>query len=293
MQNTLKIIAIAASVALSLNGLNEAYAKETGKKISKKKDVNPIVIKAGEKIVRLNDLKKMQSEDAQLRNAPFEMIFTLLRSGTLAEILIDDAVKKDKTLKSDPEVKKLQKKCMTQVKRDVYMKKQIEKRLKDSDVKKEYTKFASEYKKQKALDLKHILVPTKEEAAKLIGKIKKGEDFDKLAKKHSKDPNSKAGKSLGFLTKAELPPSFSEVAYRLKVGQVADVPVKSEFGFHVIKLMGKKAATPPTYKTIEKDIRNSLAQLRAQEILKDLVANNKVEIFEIDGTPANLQVKTK
>lgn len=288
MQNKFRILLTATAIVFSFAQTTEIYAEKT----SKKSTPNPIIIKTGSKTVRLNDLKKMQEGDPQLKNAPFEMIFTLLRSGTLAEILIDEAVKKQPALKNDPEVKKLQQKCMTQVMRDVYMKKAIEKRLKDSDVKAEYKKFAAEYKKQKALDLKHILVPTKEEAAKLIGKIKKGADFDTLAKKYSKDPNSKEGKSLGFLTKSELPPSFAEVALRLKKGQLSDVPVKSEFGWHVIMLKDTKPATPPAYSAIEQDIRNSLVQARAQEILKDLVAKNKVDIFEIDGTPASLQVTT-
>ncbi len=286
MQKRFNIIMVASTVLLSLAGISKTYTAP--------ENTNPTILKFNDgTVIKLSDIKKIQQEEPQLKSAPFEMIFTALRSKALVEKLVDKAASKDKALQNHPDVKKVQEMCRIQGTRDVYMKKEVEKRLKGSEIKSEYNKYAAEYKKQEALDLKHILVSSKEEAAKLIGRIKKGEKFDALAKKYSQDPNSKKGKSLGFLTKSELPPSFAEVAYALKKDSIANTPVQSEFGWHVIFLKDKKPATPPKYSEMQEEIKTAIMQAKAQEILQELIKKEKVKIFEIDGTPVLMQTQKK
>ena len=85
----------------------------------------------------------------------------------------------------------------------------------------------------------HILVDSETQANRLLNMIKAGKSFDRLAKKHSKCPSGKKGGDLGFFGKGMMVPEFETVAFALNIGDVS-TPVKTQFGYHLIKVTGKK-----------------------------------------------------
>src|SRR4030095_1849 len=91
---------------------------------------------------------------------------------------------------------------------------------------------------------RHILVETEDEAKAVIAELKKGGDFAELAKTKSKDPGSADGGDLGYFTKDQMVPEFSEVAFKLDKGALSD-PVKSQFGWHIIKVEDKSERHTP------------------------------------------------
>ncbi len=92
-------------------------------------------------------------------------------------------------------------------------------------------------------------MPTEDEAKAALARVKKGEDFAKVADEVSKDPGSQGG-DLGWFTKDKMVPEFAAAAFKLEPGQVSD-PVKSEFGWHVIKLEGKREKSFPALRSGE------------------------------------------
>jgi peptidyl-prolyl cis-trans isomerase C len=106
---------------------------------------------------------------------------------------------------------------------------------------------------------RHILVKTEEEAKEIEKKLKKGGDFAKLAKEKSEDKSSGAnGGDLGWFTADKMVPEFSKAAFALKKGETS-VPVKSDFGWHVIQLEDRRKVTPPTFEQMKDHLTQELS----------------------------------
>lgn len=140
----------------------------------------------------------------------------------------------------------------------------------EAEAKAEYDKFkaqstGTEYR------ARHILVESEDEAKKLIGQIKGGGKFDELAKKHSKDPGSGAnGGDLDFAKPESYVPEFSKALVALKKGEMTDTPVKTQFGYHIIRLDDVREAQFPEYSAVKPQIEQRLAQVKLQKYQEDL-----------------------
>ena len=110
---------------------------------------------------------------------------------------------------------------------------------------------------------RHILVETEDEAKAVLAELKKGADFAELAKAKSKDPGSADGGDLGYFTKDQMVPEFAEVAFKLDKGELSD-PVKSQFGWHVIKVEDKRERQPPEFDKV-KDAARELSGAQVAE----------------------------
>lgn len=111
-----------------------------------------------------------------------------------------------------------------------------------------YEKNKDEFKVQEEVKASHILVKTEQEARDILAKLKAGADFAKLAAEHSQDPGSKSqGGDLGYFPRGRMVPEFEKAAFELRPGQIS-APVKSQFGYHIIKVFDRK---PPRQKSFE------------------------------------------
>ncbi len=157
--------------------------------------------------------------------------------------------------------------------------------MSEDDLKKYYEEHKEDFKKDREINTRHILLKTEEEAKQVQAKLQKGEDFTELAKKYSIDPNVRqTGGEIGFQPKGSLIPEFENAAHKLtKVGQVSGI-VKTQFGYHIIRLEGVK---PPSYVSLE-EVKDFIKQKNAQEkqkevlekYLEELKKNSKITINE-------------
>ena len=147
----------------------------------------------------------------------------------------------------------------------------------DADAKAEYDKFvaANSGKEYKA---RHILVETEDQANKILADLKKGAKFEDIAKKQSKDPGSGAnGGDLDWASPASFVPEFSEAMVKLGKGEMTQKPVKSQFGYHIIRVDDIRQAQLPKFEEVKPQIVQQLQQQRLQKYQEELRAKAKVE----------------
>jgi len=135
---------------------------------------------------------------------------------------------------------------------------------------------------QEEVRARHILVETEEEAKAILEQIKGGADFATLAKEKSKDPGGADGGDLGYFTKDQMVPEFSEVAFKLEKGQLSD-PVKSQFGWHVIKVEDKRDRQPPEFDKVKDQLESFVVRRQQSQLITKLRAEGKIERI---GAPA-------
>jgi peptidyl-prolyl cis-trans isomerase C len=124
---------------------------------------------------------------------------------------------------------------------------------------------------------RHILVDDEAKAKDLIAQLDKGGNFEQLAKDNSSDGSSTEGGDLGWFNPNQMVKPFSDAVQQLEVGKYTAAPVKSEFGYHVIKLEEKRPTAPPPYDTVKPQLAPLVNQKKFETYLKDLVAKAKVE----------------
>ena len=127
--------------------------------------------------------------------------------------------------------------------------------------------------------VRHILVKTEDQAKNLIQRINKGADFGKLAQEFSEDTSNKAqGGLLGWVVPRSFVPTFGTAFTALKAGEVGQSPVRTQFGFHVVKLEAKRAAKLyPTFETQKPVIQNALANQQVQKHFQEIIKKAKVQ----------------
>lgn len=147
----------------------------------------------------------------------------------------------------------------------------------EADAKAEYDKFKAqasgvEYR------ARHILVETEDQAKALIAKIKGGASFEELAKTESKDPGSGAnGGDLDFAKPDAYVPEFGQAMAALKKGEMTETPVKTQFGWHIIKLEDTREAAFPAFDEVKPQILQRLAQVKLQQFQQDLRTKAKTD----------------
>src|ERR1700736_6036265 len=146
----------------------------------------------------------------------------------------------------------------------------------DAAMKKVYEEAAKQITDEQEVHARHILVESEDEAKAVADELKKGADFAELAKKKSKDPGASDGGDLGFFTKDQMVPEFSAVAFALEPGKISD-PVKSQFGWHIIKVEEKRNRKAPDFDQVKGQIETYVTRKAQADYVAKLREAAKVE----------------
>ena len=146
----------------------------------------------------------------------------------------------------------------------------------DDAMKKVYDEASKQITGEQEVRARHILVETEDEAKAIKAELDKGADFAELAKKKSKDPGASDGGDLGFFTKEQMVPEFSAVAFALEPGKISD-PVKSQFGWHIIKVEEKRNRKAPDFEQVKAQIETYVTRKAQADYVAKLREAAKVE----------------
>ena len=166
---------------------------------------------------------------------------------------------------------------------DQYLDQEAKKAVTPEAARKLYDETVKSVPAEQEVRARHILVENEEDAKKAVTRVKGGEDFAKVAGELSTDPGSKTdGGDLGFFTKDRMVEPFAEAAFKLDAGQISD-PVKSQFGWHVIKVEEKRTKPAPSFEETKDQVETYLARKAQQDLIVGLRKDAKIERLDDKG----------
>jgi peptidyl-prolyl cis-trans isomerase C len=247
---------------------------------------DPVVARVDGEEIKLSDISDaMKGLPEQYRGMPAPVLYPQLLE-QLVERKAVAIVARKQGLDKDPGVKREIARAEDLALQNALLTRDISPLVTEAAIHARYDRDVKDKPGEEEVHAEHILVPSEDEAKAVIAELKKGGDFAALAKTHSKDPGSANGGDLGWFKAGDMLPEFSAAAFALKPGQFTETPVKTRFGWHVIKLEERRQAPPPTFEQAHDELRQTMIQEALRKILADATAQVKVERFNMDGAPA-------
>jgi peptidyl-prolyl cis-trans isomerase C len=161
-----------------------------------------------------------------------------------------------------------------------YIEQEIAAKVTDEAVRARYDKQVAETPATNEVRARHIIVETEDEAKAIIAELDAGGDFEAIAKEKSKDGAAAQGGDLGYFAEGRMVPEFEQAAFALDVGKYSTEPVKTQFGWHVIKVEDKRTQQPPAFEQVAEQFRTLLLRETYFERVTALRESASVEIAD-------------
>lgn len=230
----------------------------------------------------MKKVKPLIDNDPNLRGKTFSELDKKIQTALIHDFVNAKLIKNEAKQAKIENTKDFQQQ-LSEIKKDlairIFVKRYIDQHVTGKDIKEAYDKYIAALKGKKQVKAKHILVNTEKEAKDIKQRIKKGEKFNTLAKKHSKDLGTKdKGGELDYFTPDQIDPNFAIVAFSLKKGQVSD-PVKSNAGWHIIEFIDQRDYPIPTEAEAYNGLKQNLGQEALLKYIEELNKKYNVKIL--------------
>src|SRR5215469_7194847 len=246
---------------------------------------NPVVALVDGTELRLSDVQAAQQNlPPQAQKLSLEQIYPMLLDRLVDGMLITEAGRKEH-LDRDPEVQERLKRYEDRLIQEAYINRAVKPAETDDRLRTRYEAFLKEKPAGEEIHARQILLATEADAKSVIDELNKGADFAALAKKYSKDPGAETGGDLGYFGHDDMVKEFADAAFALPKGQYSKTPVKTEFGWHVIKVEDRRTGKPPSFEEAREQLSRDLAHEIIDAKLHDLRGAAKIEEFGLDGKP--------
>src|SRR6478609_3542470 len=259
-------------------------------------DKDPVVAKVNGIEIHQSDLAVAEDEAGQIPPMSPEAKQDYLVQFVADMILVSKAAD-DKKLGDGPEFKRKLEFARKKLLMEGLLQSVGKQGLTDAAMHQVYDEAVKQIGDEKEVHARHILfrAPTGDDKAgkeaedkvkAVIARLKKGEDFAKVAGEVTEDPSGKAnGGDLGYFTKDQMVPEFSDAAFKLDAGQISE-PVKTQFGWHVIKVEEKRTKPAPKFEDVKPQIENFVTRKAQAELVTKLRADAKIERLYTVAPPA-------
>jgi len=271
---------LATALVLASGFLDPAYAQTAAPDASSDRVV---AIVNGDEI-RTHEVEMMyQGLPQQFRQLPMQILYAQLLERLVERKLAAEAARQA-GLGEDVEVKRRMAFLGDGVLQQRFLLLRIEAALTDTRLRAAYDKMIAGQAASEEIRASHILLTSEEDARAVIAELATGADFAETAKAKSTGPSASNGGDLGYFGRDEMIKEFAEAAFALETGAVTENPVKTQFGWHVIKLEERRQAPPPSYEESLDKLRNAEAQLVVKELTSSLRENADIQMFNPDGS---------
>lgn len=287
------VLAVVALVMLTGNGVAQNGTAETsaqtqegtGEDAGVLKLGDPVVAKVGDEEVKRSEVFQFISTlPQQVQQMPVQNLFPMAVQQVVNNRLISEKAQ-SQNLSEDEEVQSLVEESKEQIVRNVFIERALDERLTQRRVLDAYNNLLQSFEGVKETQASHILVETEEKARELITELEGGADFAELAQEHSTGPSAPRGGDLGYFTREQMVPEFSDAAFALDVGQYTKDPVQSQFGWHVIKVTDRRDRPEPEFEAVKPQLEAQLRQQILTELVQEWQENADIEIYDINGEP--------
>jgi peptidyl-prolyl cis-trans isomerase C len=235
--------------------------------------------------IRMADIQDAaENLPEQYRSIPVDRLMAVLLNQLISNKLLL-AEGKRQNLAAAPEVQKRVDSFRDRAIQQVLLENVVHKSVTDDALQSLYKKYLADNPPKEEVSARHILVDNEADAKGIIVQLRGGADFAALAKLKSKDPAAQSGGDLGFFGKDEMVKEFADAAFAMKTGEISAAPVKTQFGWHVIKVEDRRAANPVPFDEARQDLFNQLSQQTVSQYIETLRTNAKIERFGPDGKP--------
>lgn len=262
MNKTLKLTAMLLMLSASANAAG------------KKADADFAVATVNGGKIMLSDVQNVKAANPQIAPLPLNAIYEPLLDNLIDLTVVADAAKKEK-LQDSAEFKKMMKDVERQLLARLYLEQQAKKLQTKDKLKEMYEQYKRNNPPQEEMSAAHILLKTEKEAKDVIKQLEKGADFADLANKLSENKGLEGG-DLGYFTRELMVPEFSEAVFRMKEGEISKTPVKTQFGYHVIKAGPRRLTEVPSFEEMEKELAQTQASEAVEEVVKGLRKDAKI-----------------
>lgn len=244
---------------------------------------NPVVAKVnGEEIKRSDVFNFISGLPDQVRQMPIQTLFPL----ALEQVVNNRVINSKATgsdLTNDPEVEKLVDQAKGQIVRNVFVERQVTEAITQKKLLKAYEELLDTVGNIAEVKARHILVEDETKAKELVTKLNEGADFATLAKENSTGPSADRGGDLGYFAKNEMVPEFADAAFALDAGSYTKEPVKTQFGWHIIKVEEKRTRPEPEFEAVKPQLEAQLRQQVLADLLEEWQKDAKIQKFDING----------
>ena len=245
---------------------------------------DPVVARVDGEPILLSDLAAAVRElPEELRGTPPQMLYPLLLDQMIAGRAVTAAARRDR-LDQDAEVRARIRRAEEQELQQAWLSRELSTRVDDAAVRARYDRDIAGRPAEEEVRARHILVPTETEARAALAEVRGGADFTAVAQRRSTGPGAREGGDLGFFRRADMVPEFAAAAFQLQAGQVSENPVRSPFGWHVIKVEERRTAAPPPFEEVAQALRQQLMEAEVQGAVERARAAARIERFNLDGT---------
>ncbi len=236
----------------------------------------------GEDVNRVEVFNFIQTLPEQARQIPIEQLFSqALDQVVNAKVVQEKAAQAD--LSNDPLYKERIEAAKKQIASTVFLQNAVEKEITEERLQQAYQLYVENFPAIEEIKARHILVDDEAKAKELIDQLNNGGSFEELAKANSKDGTAEAGGDLGYFAAKDVVPEFSEAAFTLEPGAYTKEPVKTQFGYHVIKLEEKRQRPPAEFEEAKSFLETQIRQAVLTGVVEGWREEAKIEKFDING----------